>query len=484
MTPTIEQLAIVEAAKRSKASLLISAYAGSAKTTTLNMICTALPSEPILSLAFNKKIAEEMAKKLPSHVSCKTLNALGHSIWAATTGKKLILDAKKTYGLIRAQIDDLSGSAKSEAWDTFGEIQSGVRLAKINGYVPPSSAVAEKTLITQDDFYASFEEEPSAGSIDAIDRLLCRSISMGFAGTIDFDDQIYMSTLFGNQFPRFPLVCVDEAQDLSPLNHAMLRRLVTKRLIAVGDAHQSIYGFRGAVHGGMEKLKSTFSMTEMQLSVTFRCPQAIVVRARSRVPDMEWRTDAPLGAIYELASWKETDIPDGAAIICRNNAPLFKIALNLIKDGRGVKLVGSDIGPGLIKLLKKLGPETQDQQTNYRAIAKWEDEALRKSRSPGSVHDRADCLRIFVSQAPSLSGAIAYAEHLFATSGPIQLMSGHKSKGLEFETVFHLDPWRIPSQYAKSPAEHEQELNIDYVITTRASKELFLVDADGYSGAR
>jgi superfamily I DNA/RNA helicase len=74
---------------------------------------------------------------------------------------------------------------------------------------------------------------------------LAINIEQAFRGIIDFDDQIYMPTLFGGSWPQFPLVMIDEAQDLSPINHAMLSKLVKHRLIAVGDPYQSIYGFRG-----------------------------------------------------------------------------------------------------------------------------------------------------------------------------------------------------------------------------------------------
>ena len=57
-TPTDEQVAIVEAAKRTKDNLLVSALAGAAKTSTLELITKAVTGIPILSLAFNKKIAE------------------------------------------------------------------------------------------------------------------------------------------------------------------------------------------------------------------------------------------------------------------------------------------------------------------------------------------------------------------------------------------------------------------------------------------
>jgi len=480
MTPTAEQLAIVEFAKKSSQSLLVNAFAGAAKTTTLELITKAVTGIPILSLAFNKRIAEEMTTRLPGHVKCQTLNSLGHQVWAAATGRRLIINTKKSYELLKAEADDLSRADKSDFFDNFPDLLKLISKAKLSGYIPEGKFPGSKPLVTLSEFIDSLDlDEPLPRSfIKIIDSVLTASINLSYSGQIDFDDQIYMPTLFGGNFPKFPLVLVDEAQDLSPLNHAMLRKLVTKRLIAVGDPFQSIYGFRGAVHNGMSQLKSTFEMEEKTLSISFRCPIAVVKRARFRAPTMQWGPNAEEGIVETLDEFHASLIPDHAAIICRNNAPLFRCALNLIKQGRGVQLVGADIGPGLVKVLKKLGPSDMNLDQTMAAILNWETETAKKNKKVGSVHDRAECLRVFAQAGGSLGGAVAFAEHLFQSKGPIQLLSGHKAKGLEWDVVYHLDPWRIPSPYVSSAEELDQELNVRYVIETRAKKELYLVSGE------
>jgi superfamily I DNA/RNA helicase len=135
-----------------------------------------------------------------------------------------------------------------------------------------------------------------------------------------------------------------------------------------------------------------------------------------------------------------------------------------------------------VKVLKKLGPESMRQFQVMDAIDDWEEARGTKAKSKESVADRAECLRVFAEHGDTLSAAVAYAEHLFKSQGTIQLLSGHKSKGLEWNTVYHLDPWRIPSKYAQSEEALEQESNLDYVITTRAKRELWLVNAEDFRG--
>ena len=287
-----------------------------------------------------------------------------------------------------------------------------------------------------------------------------------------------MSTLFGGTFPRFPLVLCDEVQDLSEINHAMLEKLVTQRLIAVGDPYQSIYRFRGAKSSGMVTLRERFQMKEMGLSVSFRCPIEVVKNARFRAPHMQWPEWAKEGQVIRMRSWGSTTIEDGAAIICRNNAPLISLAFKLLRLGRGVRLVGFDIGPNLVRILKKLGGDNLIQEEVYLAISNWERNKLETGKvSKATISDKAECLRVFASFGATLGEIVARAENIFKVQGPIQLLSGHKAKGLEWDTVYHLDAWRIPSTFALSDEDLEQEQNIKYVIETRAKQNLYWVDS-------
>jgi len=485
LTPTEEQKAIIEAALTLQDSLLINALAGCAKTSTLEMICSALPVQPILSIAFNRRIAEEMAKKLPGHVKAQTINSLGHGVWARYTNKKLVLDKDKVYNGLKGLMDKMNRKEKSQVYEQMPEVLKAVNLAKQQGYIPDELYPNANHLISRQEFFEAFDEDVD---IELVDFLLNEGIKQAYAGSIDFNDQIYMPTLFGGQFPQFPLVMVDESQDLSSLNHALLDKIVPRRLIAVGDPWQSIYAFRGADTRSMGRLKARFNMTELTLSVTFRCPIRMVENVRWRVPHFKWAPWAIQGEIFNKSGglmtgeelWKASEIPDGSAIVCRNNAPLLKCALTLLKFSRGVRLIGTDLGPGLIRTMKKLGDESLTREQVFHAINRWEAETMAKRKNKEGVADKADCLRVFGEFGETLGAAIAYAEHLFSTAGPIQLMSGHKAKGLEFDTVYHLNPFLVPSKWARERGGEglEQEYNLKYVIETRAKRVLYKVDLE------
>ncbi len=158
--------------------------------------------------------------------------------------------------------------------------------------------------------------------------------------------------------------------------------------------------------------------------------------------------------------------------------------MRLLRQGRGVTLVGRDIGPQLVRTLKGLGDESLSREATLVAIAKWVVERKKKSRAKASTEDKAESLRVFAEYGQTLGEATAYAEHLFKQEGPILLMSGHKAKGGEWEHVVFLDSWRIPSQWADGEEELQQETNIRYVILTRAKQELIFANLDDFVDER
>ena len=214
-------------------------------------------------------------------------------------------------------------------------------------------------------------------------------------------------------------------------------------------------------------------MRKLILSTSFRCPVEIVKHAQWRAPHMRWPEWAQPGSVTVLGSWNVQTVPDGSAIICRNNAPLFRTALRLLKAGRYPQIIGNDIGKNLVKIMKKFGKSDMPQAQVLDCIAKWKQEKLRKSRSKSSVQDQADCLLLFAEQGETLGDAIAYAEHIFASQGPIQLMTVHKAKGLEFDNVYILDQHLIR-------LDEKQEKNLLYVAQTRAKQTLTYVTTEGW----
>ena len=489
MTPTPEQAYIIAAAK-GPSSLMVNALAGTGKTTTLQMLAAVLPREPILALAFNKKIKEELEKRFPPNFTVMTMNGLGHRAWAKTINKsKMLIDDKK---LGRLTTEALKAFPSSKG--SWNEIRQLVVYAMQRGVVPTQFQNAKGLLPDTPETWQAIASDydllltPDECKLSR--RILCASIDEGMKGCISYDDQIYLPVVFPGDFPRFNTVLVDEAQDLSPLNHQMLRKCAAGRLIVVGDPRQAIYAFRGADSSSMDSIKTLRpDWIELPLNTTFRCPLSVVERQHNHAPQYIAAPSNPQGEILDLTGtkWTWASIPEGeTAVLCRNNAPLISMAFKLIRQGVGVNMLGREIGKGLSTIVKKLCP---DQSTPIDAflplLANWHEtekskaEANDDSTKAANTTDKYESI-IAVSSAKgpaTVAELIEELTFLFAkNNGQVILATGHKAKGLEWNNVIHLDPWRIPSKYAKTPAEIRQENNLRYVLETRTKHTLILAN--------
>lgn len=507
MQPTPEQQHIIEqVAAPSAASLMIRAYAGCAKSSTLQLAAPGI-RVPALAAAFNKKIADELRPRLPETFTVKTLNGLGHQAWARTlAGTSIKLDERKLGKLVSAIAKDQRVSLPSWQWDATRQLVTSAMLAGIT----PNNVGEPLTPDTQEswhdlDLISSQEDFPL--TYDLAHQTLVASIALARQGHISFDDQVYCPTVLGGLWPRFPVVFIDESQDLSKLNHAMLQRCLRAdgRLIAVGDPKQAIYQFRGADSASMDSMRGLRSeWQDAKLTVTFRCPKTIVARQQDHAPGFQaWNTNQdgafqclPAfgggGDCEDTLSWKWSDITSCAsninarniAILCRNNAPLLSLAFKLLRRSIGCQCLGRDIGRGLQQLSSKLAPDDGTPTVSVmRAITDWQERevslALANDRPERAdrITDQSEALIAVLegSQARDAGELRAMLQKLFARDAdPVVLSTIHRAKGLEWPLVIHLDPWRVPSKRARlrGGADLEQELNLIYVCETRTQHTL------------
>jgi hypothetical protein len=523
LTPTEEQIAVIEAMSGSD-SVMVNAYAGCAKTTTLELASQKI-RQPALALAFNKSITKELEKRFPSSFSIKSFNALGHGAWARRLpGGSITLDERKLGKLVTAIAKDWKLNLVEDQW---AETLALARTAMMRGLSPcdeGSPMVPDLPEVWEgfaDDLFIGRDSSPRL--IELARATLIRSIAEAKEGKISFDDQVYCPTILGGSWTRFPVLFVDEAQDLSPLNHRMLGLSARPdaKLVVCGDAKQAIYAFRGADSasmGAIEALRG--SWLHRPLATTFRCPKVIVTRQQRHAPGFRAAEGNPEGAFLRLPkiqtkafasdepmalepwSYKEVRdlVPAGGklAILCRNNGPLLSLAFSLLRRNISVHVLGRDIGKGLITLSKKLAPEDGTKVEEFLdALAQWEQDESALARLNGNegklsaIADKAECLRCVASGTKSrdMGQLRTLLAQLFAReAGQVTLSSIHRSKGLEWDVVVHLDPWRCPSKRARRAAEAgdmgpiQQEWNLRYVCETRAKATLIEANLDGFEG--
>lgn len=131
-------------------------------------------------------------------------------------------------------------------------------------------------------------------------------------GCIDFDDMplLAVRALRENEwiqralFAKFPVLAVDEYQDLGSALHKMVMGLcftAGMRLFAVGDADQSIYGFTGAKPELLRRLSKREDVECVKLRMNYRSATKIVEAsawALGEERDYQARDDAEDGTVY------------------------------------------------------------------------------------------------------------------------------------------------------------------------------------------
>lgn len=499
--PTDEQQAIIQAVRQDKRSLLIQAYAGAAKTTTLVLAAQEI-RQAALALAFNKSIKEELAKRLPPSFRVSTLNGLGYgALRRALPAASFKIDDRKLGRLVSTLSKEWKMNLSGDQWSWAREMASQAQQSLLIPEGAPGQGFVEDSAESWEEICSEVPREEREYLLDFVREILRRDIQEALQGNLSFDDQIYISLCVAGRFVQYPVVLVDEAQDLSEANIEMIRRSLRDdgRIVACGDQLQSIYAFRGADHESIEKLKRLRpEWIELPLTMTFRVPEEIVKRQLWHAKGFRAAASNARGRFVELTEdWEWGQVQEIAGgrpvtVLCRNNAPLLGLAFRLIRQRTGVKMAGREIGKGLTTLAKKILPSEGDQIQLAQAITDWQTTEASLARANGKeklvdgIDDRAECLRAVLSFSNSRQELLEQLEKIFSSEGSQVLLSSiHKAKGLEWPVVMLLDPWRLPSKRAREAAksgdsrELKQENNLKYVAETRTKEVLIHANLDG-----
>jgi superfamily I DNA/RNA helicase len=190
--------------------------------------------------------------------------------------------------------------------------------------------------------------------------------------------------------------------------------------------------------------------------------------------------------VKALSDYVPEDFSPQAAILCRNTAPLVSFAFSLIRRNVGCRVLGREIGQGLIQIIKKLEAKDLNDLSNRLALYQSREVARFERRgeeaSADAVRDRCLCIDLFISVSDSITNLIQRITLLFddSTKGILTLATIHKSKGLEWPMVFLLDWDLCPSKFAKLEWQKVQERNLQYVAVTRAKLDLRFIKSNSW----
>lgn len=350
---------------------------------------------------------------------------------------------------------------------------------------------------------------------------------------------IYRSSIACRNYmkARFKYIFIDEYQDADTYTDELFRELVALGLtgIVVGDKNQSIFGFAHKDKRYLLELSNDDDFTTYLLSRNFRCAPSIINYSNRLLDEhCELVKAEDNGVAYVLVDGGEEAIADflndNIPTIRRKNglAHLNDVAI-LVKNGRTLDLIDK----ALSIPHRRVETTVLDQELN--PCARLYAELLLFYFDPNmkmlsivdefadfemiSIQDKKNLARLKVEiknvddehleELPELFKSVAailmpkqseglseeklkeviadekmLASYKPASKDEVVLMTLHKSKGLEFDYVFHLNmnEWELPLKLPKGgdfnntyyPC-YEQDLDLHYVGITRAKKGCVMI---------
>lgn len=278
-----------QAVTYSGGSLLVLAGAGSGKTRVLVhriawLLSQGVGLHNILAVTFTNKAATEMRKRLEQMLQMSvtplwvgTFHGLSHRLlrlhWQeAGLGQSFqIIDADDQLRLLKGihkamSLDPERWQAKQSQEFINSNKEKGVRAQKFISGNPVEDTLGK--------VYCAYEEACNRSDLVDFAELLLRSCEL-------WQKNEQVRELYQK---RFWHILVDEFQDTNALQYAWIKLLSspTSNLTAVGDDDQSIYSWRGADSGNMQRLSRDYiNVNTIRLEQNYRSTSTILIAANA-----------------------------------------------------------------------------------------------------------------------------------------------------------------------------------------------------------
>lgn len=316
-------------------SNLLLAVPGSGKTTVLvdrlgyMTIYKGIEPEKILAIAYSRDAAKEMRERFSAkygseigeRISFQTINALAYRIYRDywpridSVQRNVIGVNRKSFirGALASFID----------YPTEGDIQE---LSSAISYIKNMQVSAE----------AQKEMETDIPHLSEMFELYQKSLESGCY--MDFDDQLVFAYTLLCENPdileiertRYNYICVDEAQDASKIQHAIIHILANgKNLFMVGDEDQSIYGFRGAFPRAFLNFRYDYRNPYiLRMETNYRSTPQITELAQRFISRNKGRYNKTMIAVKDPG--QEVELHD-----CASREAQYIYLLEVAKDNKG-----------------------------------------------------------------------------------------------------------------------------------------------------
>jgi N12 class adenine-specific DNA methylase len=476
--PTQQQQAILDAFLDGK-DIAVQALAGTGKTTTLVLLARALmdrsPDVQVVYTAFNADIVADARRgRFDRNVTAMTMHSIARQALLQTSYAGKVNSGDQ-------------GARWPEQWANVLEITD----ITAPGNAPvPAGEIARLVITTVRKFRESADDEPGRlhlpGHLSAApDSPLARSVlsyarkawtdiadpgntallSAGRGLRVDHDDYLKVWAL---SRPRINagVIFFDEAQDVN----AVMRQVILDQqaqTIVVGDSHQSIYGFRGAI----DALRDWPADVVLPLTQSWRFGPDAADFGNLFLRSLGSRLLLEGNPALETRLGR-ADNPD--AILCRTNATAVAEVFAGLESGKRVALAGG--GQAIREIAKAARDLQAGKGTKHPDLSRFTD--WDEVRQYAQNEEDGKSLQVFVRliDRHGPAGLIDMIGRLTPesdTKNPPQLTisTTHKAKGRQWPVVRIAGDFRGP---VTDPGTGEitwpspEERRLAYVAATRA----------------
>jgi DNA helicase II / ATP-dependent DNA helicase PcrA len=514
-----------EAVTVEAAPLAILAGAGAGKTRVLTrriawrVATERAEAKHVLAVTFTRKAAGELGERLRAlgvgdGVTAGTIHSIALTQlrrWAADRDRPMPEVLSRKARILVPLIGGRGRAAALAASEIAGEIEwAKARLVGPADFVAAVDRASRETprpAAEVAELYERYEQEKKRRRVADFDDLL-----WWCADVLERDEKFAAA-----QHWRFRHLFVDEFQDISPAQARLVRAWLGGRddLCVVGDPDQAIYAFAGADVGQLTGFTRTFRGGRVvRLECNYRStPEVLAVAeavladaGRPRPARRAVRASAPRPIItaYDADDAEAAAVADGLqsshaegiewsrlAVLYRTNAQsaLFEEALTRADIPFRVRGDGRFLDrPEVVNALDQLRTAARNDTGRMFDDHLGDLESRGRDGSEQSREHVATLVRLGreYSSAEGGTGSVdGFVDFLTATlrgesptsSGDaVELLTFHRAKGLEFDTVFvtGLERGLVPIAHAEAPEERAEERRLLYVALTRAERILRL----------
>ena len=471
---------------------------GTGKTTKLlkyvqTFLKLGTPIERIGYFAFTKKAAteakERMLKLFPQYGyrDLKHFQTL-HSLAFTTLGMKKdnVMQAEhyeeigKTIGV---QVSVYKGGEEETGYiDSDSEYFNLINIARI------------KNVSTKDEYDTDLYSDDMDYNLVEIIEAELNNYKKSFA-LYDFTDMI--EKFIGSELcPKFDVVFIDEAQDLSPIQWKMydIIKQNTKIMILAGDDDQAIYGWAGADVQRFQEEPAKEKILPQSYRVPIRVQQvadSIISQIDTRIMKL-WEPRNNEGHCEEVYDLDEVDLTQGKwLVLARTNYRLIKMKPYLIE--RGIYFEYKErksFSAKLWKAIRDFSRWTSGAQLTASEIKDIFD--YTGHEFVGEEHLSYDCEYFGIDandtwyelfnadpeQVLYIRQMLSNKEKL-SEEARVKLSTIHSAKGGEADNVLLIldNTEKIREAIEKSPEKADEEHRVWYVGVTRTKQSLYIMAA-------